>query len=301
MADGPGLYRGGIGHHRRPGNARPLELERIGKISAPVTAPALAPIELEAQTHQQLTITQTAGPSIGDDGSGLPNGQADKSQFDDNGGKDNAETATVERRERGIFGDRGHLLRDCPGGSNLDAESAVTVGVKPNETGTEAGSVVYSSNLDAYDGDRDSRIEPVRSGEPGRIEGSGGETEGVGSGGSVVTPLTSNVLPFENRATSVNPLDSTVATRGAASSPRVAKSKSAIGGKWRVDYVRASENTYAFRLRWVVGNHRGTPVYVSRVQVSTFNLIRKGNYERFKDGLIASYSEGAVSTGRATG
>ena len=90
-----------------------------------------------------------------------------------------------------------------------------------------------------------------------------------------------NVLPFATRGTA-KPLKSTSATRGTAD------------GKWKVDYVRASENTYAFRLRWTVGRTRGTPIYISRVSAAVFQMIRKGDYEQFKKGLISDYCAGAL-------
>lgn len=76
------------------------------------------------------------------------------------------------------------------------------------------------------------------------------------------------------------------------------ESTSATCGKWQVDYVRASENTYAFRLRWAVGKKRGTPVYVSRVSATIFEIIRKRNYEAFKKQLIAIHGTRALSAGK---
>jgi len=94
-------------------------------------------------------------------------------------------------------------------------------------------------------------------------------------------PAAKNVLPFATRGTT-KPLKSTGATRGTSD------------GEWKVDYVRASENTYAFRLRWTVGRKRGTPVYVSRVSAAVFHMIRSEGYEQFKKGLISDYCAGTL-------
>ena len=101
-----------------------------------------------------------------------------------------------------------------------------------------------------------------------------------------------HVARTDNAATS---LESTSATRGTKPAPHVAP------GRWQVDYVRASENTYAFRLRWAEGRKRGTPLYIKRVAATVFQSIRKGNYEAFKQQLIASHSESSLHASHAAG
>lgn len=101
-----------------------------------------------------------------------------------------------------------------------------------------------------------------------------------------------HVARADNAATS---LKSTSATRGTKPAPHVAQ------GRWQVDYVRASENTYAFRLRWAEGRKRGTPLYIKRVAATVFQSIRKGNYEAFKQQLIASHSESSLHASHAAG
>lgn len=90
------------------------------------------------------------------------------------------------------------------------------------------------------------------------------------------------------------------ATRGKSEKvkPRVKSTiKHATRGKSalppKVEDVKASKGTWAFRLRW--NSLPGRPViYVSRVADSTYELIKKGNYEDFKQQLISSYIESAI-------
>lgn len=93
----------------------------------------------------------------------------------------------------------------------------------------------------------------------------------------------------------VSSFDSASATCGKKPVPHVAS------GRWQVDYVRASENTYAFRLRWAEGKKRGTPIYVSRVSITVFQMIRKGNYDAFKKQLISSHCESTLPARLAAG
>ena len=106
----------------------------------------------------------------------------------------------------------------------------------------------------------------------------------------VEKPLPKNVLPF---------------TTGGKSSRKVKRAKStskrATGGKSsrlpKVEDVKASKGTWAFRLRW--NSLPGRPVvYVRRVTDAVHKLIREENYEAFKEQLISSYSESAL---RASG
>jgi hypothetical protein len=95
-----------------------------------------------------------------------------------------------------------------------------------------------------------------------------------------------NVLPFATRGKS-----------GKAKAPAKSKSKLATRGKSsrppKVEDVKASKGTWAFRLRW--NSFPGRPViYVSRVADSTYDLIKKGNYENFKEQLISSYGESTL-------
>ncbi|MGH9799763.1 MAG: hypothetical protein ACRD82_05310, partial [Blastocatellia bacterium] len=110
------------------------------------------------------------------------------------------------------------------------------------------------------------------------------------------------------RAKRHNPQQPESATRGSISKPKAATRgrklvarKSATCGAWQVDFVRASENTYAFRLRWAQGEKRETPLYVSRVSITTFKLIREGNYDAFKIQLISEYGQGAILSSQTAG
>jgi hypothetical protein len=64
----------------------------------------------------------------------------------------------------------------------------------------------------------------------------------------------------------------------------------------RVDYVKASRNTWAFRIRWKEADGREPAVYVSRVNDKLFNSITKGKvrYAAFKKQLVFSYLSRAV-------
>jgi len=78
---------------------------------------------------------------------------------------------------------------------------------------------------------------------------------------------------------------------------RATRGKSALPPK--VEDVKASKGTWAFRLRW--NSLPGRPViYVSRVADSTYELIKKGNYEDFKRQLISSYIESAIRASNKT-
>lgn len=86
-----------------------------------------------------------------------------------------------------------------------------------------------------------------------------------------------------------------VATRG-ESSVTLTKQTVATRGKSRpvVEAVKASKGTWQFRLRW--NSEPGRPVhYVATVADSTYEMIRKGDYEGYKKALIADYEASAVS------
>ena len=97
--------------------------------------------------------------------------------------------------------------------------------------------------------------------------------------------MTENSHVDEKVSTLVSSLDSEASTCGQDDDPRVDK------GVWRVDYVRSSEGTYAFRLRLVDGRKKGKPSYVSWVSTKAFTEIRGSDYEQFKQGIIAEYTE----------
>lgn len=69
------------------------------------------------------------------------------------------------------------------------------------------------------------------------------------------------------------------------------------GGNPYVEAVKASKGTWAFRLRWRSGGQRSKPVYLSRVADPVYEMIREGNYEAFKEQLVASHFAGAVRAG----
>lgn len=98
-------------------------------------------------------------------------------------------------------------------------------------------------------------------------------------------PLPKNVLKFTTRGKSKHrkpraKSTTKLATRGKSEKPP------------KVEDVKASKGTWAFRLRW--NSLPGRPViYVSRVADSTYELIKKGNYDAFKEQLISSYGESA--------
>jgi hypothetical protein len=71
------------------------------------------------------------------------------------------------------------------------------------------------------------------------------------------------------------------------------KSRSGAGKPY-VEAVGASVGTVAFRLRWRENGKRMPPIYLSRVSKEVYAIIKTGNYEAFKQQLIASHSEGAI-------
>lgn len=79
--------------------------------------------------------------------------------------------------------------------------------------------------------------------------------------------------------------DKRAATRG---QPHVAK------GKIYVEAVGASVGTIAFRLRWRENGKRQPPVYVSRVSIEVYEMIKGGDYEAFKQQLVSSHNAGSV-------
>lgn len=98
--------------------------------------------------------------------------------------------------------------------------------------------------------------------------------------------LPKNVLKFATRGKSKQ-----VKPRAKSTTKRATRGKSQKPPK--VEDVKASKGTWAFRLRW--NSLPGRPViYVSRVADSTYELIKKGNYEAFKEQLISSYGESAL-------
>lgn len=62
-------------------------------------------------------------------------------------------------------------------------------------------------------------------------------------------------------------------------------------GRWSVDHIKASTNTWAFRVRWISGREKGPPTVITRVSDKVFHKIRKGNYEQFKQNIIAIHEE----------
>lgn len=64
-------------------------------------------------------------------------------------------------------------------------------------------------------------------------------------------------------------------------------------GRWSVDHIKASTNTWAFRVRWISGRDKGSPTVITRVSDKVFHKIRKGNYEQFKRNIIAIHEENA--------
>lgn len=99
---------------------------------------------------------------------------------------------------------------------------------------------------------------------------------------------------FTEFATAETPVD-VAATRG--ESPVTAtKQTVATRGKSRpvVEAVKSSKGTWQFRLRW--NSEPGRPVhYVATVADSTYEIIRKGDYEGYKKALIADYEASAIS------
>jgi hypothetical protein len=68
-------------------------------------------------------------------------------------------------------------------------------------------------------------------------------------------------------------------------------------GPWRVDAVKASAGTWAFRLRRQENGKRSKPIYIRRVANSTYEMIRETNYDGFKQQLVESYLSRAVRAG----
>lgn len=64
-----------------------------------------------------------------------------------------------------------------------------------------------------------------------------------------------------------------------------------------IEAVGASVGTMAFRLRWRENGKRQPPIYLSRVSNDVFTMIKQGNYEAFKNQLVASHFAGAVRAG----
>lgn len=84
------------------------------------------------------------------------------------------------------------------------------------------------------------------------------------------------------------------ATRG--KKPVSKKTRQGVG-PWRVDAVKASAGTWAFRLRRSEDGKRSKPIYIRRVANSTYGMIREGDYGRFKQQLVESYLSRAVRAG----
>lgn len=78
--------------------------------------------------------------------------------------------------------------------------------------------------------------------------------------------------------------------------PSRGRKRKSVEETYRVDYVKASKNTWAFRIRWMEDGGREPVIYVSRVNDKLFKMITKGraNYAAFKRQLIASHKSGAV-------
>src|SRR5262245_10150945 len=74
------------------------------------------------------------------------------------------------------------------------------------------------------------------------------------------------------------------------------RKKKSTDATLQVDYVKASKNTWAFRIRWTESDGQRPVIYVSRVSDKLFNLITKGKvrYAQFKKQLIASYKSRTV-------
>lgn len=82
-----------------------------------------------------------------------------------------------------------------------------------------------------------------------------------------------------------------LATRG---KKLVSKKTRKGAGNWYVEPVKASAGTWAFRLRRREDGARSKPIYVSRVTNAVYEMIREGDYERFKEQLIASHGASAI-------
>jgi hypothetical protein len=84
---------------------------------------------------------------------------------------------------------------------------------------------------------------------------------------------------------------SELATRGQKTLTKKGKSGA---GKPYVEAVGASVGTVAFRLRWRENGKRMPPIYLSRVSNDVFAMIKQGDYEAFKEQLVASHSASAL-------
>ena len=87
-----------------------------------------------------------------------------------------------------------------------------------------------------------------------------------------------------------------LATRG---QKRLTKKGRSGAGKRYVEAVGASVGTVAFRLRWRENGKRMPPIYMSRVSKEVYEIIKAGNYEAFKQQLIASHDTETVRAGNA--
>lgn len=87
-----------------------------------------------------------------------------------------------------------------------------------------------------------------------------------------------------------------LATERKKRQPHVAKKKQprVATGKPYIEAVKASKGTWAFRVRWYQNGHRVSPIYISRVADSVYEIIRKGDYEAFKEQLISSHMPSAI-------
>ena len=61
------------------------------------------------------------------------------------------------------------------------------------------------------------------------------------------------------------------------------------GDNPKIDAVKASKNTWAFRVRWIEPDGSRPVVYLYRVSDPVYRMIRKGNYAAFKKQLISGY------------
>lgn len=202
-----------------------------------------------------------------------------------------------------LWCDRGYLLLpDDPNGGGRIVGSPDDGEFRWERSNEKKSDVRKTDSRATVDGDSRHRRagDGARVPEPQFAAAEHAAGQGVGDSGTVGdagphVAQSPNVLPFARPAKATTSLKSTNATRGTKPAPHVAP------GRWQVDYVRASENTYAFRLRWAEGRKRGTPLYIKRVAATVFQSIRKGNYETFKQQLIASHSESSLHASHAAG
>lgn len=99
-------------------------------------------------------------------------------------------------------------------------------------------------------------------------------------------------LKTKNKAECATCGTEAISTRG--TSPAATRGTKA--GKWQVDSVKASTNTWAFRVRWTVGRERGTPAYITRVSDSVYKKIKKDKrvYEQYKRQIISLHESCAL-------